>query len=61
MAKQSTDMASRLTNIEKRLTALENESMKHVRKVRDYSDEQRAAVRARFRCLDMTRTSKSDR
>ncbi len=48
MTKQSVDMATRITDIERRLTGLEKATKKIARKKRDYTDEQRAAIRTRL-------------
>jgi hypothetical protein len=46
--KASSDLESRVTMLERRTTALEQLSKRFTRKKREYSDEQRAAIRARL-------------
>jgi cell division protein FtsN len=47
-AKATGDLESRVTMLEKRTAALEQLSKKFTRKKRAYTDEQRAAIRARL-------------
>ena len=46
--KTTTDLESRVNTLEKRIAALEQISKKFTRKKREYTDEQRAAIRARL-------------
>jgi hypothetical protein len=47
-AKTTGDLESRVTMLEKRTAALEKLSKRFTRKKREYTDEQRAAIRARL-------------
>jgi hypothetical protein len=47
-AKATGDLESRVTILEARVAVLEQSSKKVMRKKREYTDEQRAAIRARF-------------
>ena len=47
-ATETVDLESRVTILEARVAVLEQSSKRVMRKKREYTDEQRAAIRARF-------------